>query len=283
MNRISLLLLWSAVIGLCIWLWLRKTSLTKPTLVPIVLSNTVLKDTGIKWNDSLFKHLPEGIDTSVIVKDSRGNSLNFRQYIIPVFNHEAMIYPDRGTWRLHRLTKEANDSLAQNDDVVARWERSAAYRSVDTIRSWQLKLKDIAHTLSLADHILVLKSKRKMIISRQNKPVVTFNIDLGFSPVGNKVTDGDGKTPEGIYNLDMKYERTDKFHKSFWISYPNERDKAIAKKNGIKPGYSIMIHGTTAAKVNAKDWTAGCIALQNKDLDQLFDIVNSGTTIEIRK
>lgn len=283
MKPLSLLLLWSAIIGVCIWLWSRKTSLSKPVPEPVISSVAVLKDTGIKWNDSLFKHLPEGIDTSVIVKDSKGNSLSFRQYIIPVFNHKAMIYPDRGTWRLHRLTKEANDSLARNDDVVARWERAAAYRSVDTIRSWQFKLKDIAHTLSLADHILVLKSKRKMIISRKNKPVVTFNIDLGFSPVGNKVTDGDGKTPEGVYNLDMKYERRDKFHKSFWISYPNEKDKAIAKKNGIKPGNSIMIHGTTAAKVNAKDWTAGCIALQNKDLDQLFDIVNSGTTIEIRK
>lgn len=283
MKRIALSLLWLLVIGFCIWQWKSRANSSAAILKTEAEEIRVLEATGVKWNDSLFKHLPEGIDTSVIVKDSKGNSMSFRQYIIPVFNHEAMIYQDRGTWRLHRLTKEANDSLRQNDDVVARWERAAAYRTIDTVQSWQVKLNDIAHTLSLADHILVLKSKRKMIITRRNKPVVTFNIDLGFSPVGNKVTDGDGKTPEGIYNLDMKYQRKDKFHKSFWISYPNETDKAIAKKNGIKPGYSIMIHGTTAARVNAKDWTAGCIALQNKDIDHLFDIVNSGTIIEIRR
>ncbi len=278
MKRLSLILLWSAIIGFCIWQIPRMVKSSES-----VSETPVKKDTGVKWNDSLFKHLPKGIDTTIIVKDSKGNSMSFRQYIIPVFNHEAIIYQDRGTWRLHRLTKEANDSLARNDDVVARWERARAYRAIDDIYSWEIKLKDIAYTLSLADHILVLKSKRKMIVSRKNKPVVTFNIDLGFSPEGNKVTDGDGKTPEGIYNVDMKVVRKDKFHKSFWISYPNETDKAVAKKNGVKPGYSILIHGTTPAKVNAKDWTAGCIALQNKDIDRLFEIVNSGTIIEIRK
>lgn len=270
---IGLLLLWFGVIAFCFW--------PKPTKVAAV--EPVLEATGVKWNDSLFKHLPEGIDTNIVVEDSKGNSMHFRQYLIPVFNHEAIIYQDRGTWKLHRLTKEAHDSLSKSDDVVARWERIEAYRSVDTEQNWQNKLKDIAHTLSLADHILVLKSKRKMIVSRKNKEIVSFNIDLGFSPVGNKETDGDGKTPEGVYNVDMKRYRSDKFHKSFWVSYPNEADKAIARKKGVKPGYAILIHGTTAAKVNAKDWTAGCMALQNEDIDQLFKIVNSGTIIEIRK
>ncbi|WP_316794110.1 murein L,D-transpeptidase family protein [Pedobacter frigoris] len=269
----GLLLLWSSIIGFCFWQWTPKFNRYK---APV-------KIVGIQWNDSLFKHLPKGMDTSIIVKDSKGNPLTFRQYIVPVFNHEAMIFQDRGTWRLHRLTKEANDSMANNDDVAARRDRAAAYRTPDTEQEWIVKLDNIAHTLSMADHILVLKSKRKMIISRKNQPVVSFDIDLGFNPVGNKETDGDGRTPEGIYDVEEKRVRRDKFHKSFWISYPNETDKAIAKKKGLKPGYSILIHGTTNARVNSKDWTAGCIALQNDDIDRLFEIVNSGTVIEIQK
>ncbi|MCX2449718.1 L,D-transpeptidase family protein [Pedobacter sp. PLR] len=271
---IGLLLIWLVVLTFCFW--------PKPGKIEVV-DDLALKVTGVKWNDSLFKHLPPGIDTSILVKDSKGKPMSFRQYLIPVFNHEAMIYQDRGTWRLHWLTKEANDSLEKDDDAVARHERVSAYRRPDEEQSWKYKLENIAHTLSLADHILVLKGKRKMIVSRKNKPIISFNIDLGFSPVGNKITEGDGKTPEGIYSLDVKFTRSDKYYKSFLISYPNEADKALAKKYGLKPGSSIMIHGTTPAKVNAKDWTAGCIALQNKDIDQLFNLVNSGTIIEVRK
>ena len=106
---------------------------------------------------------------------------------------------------------------------------------------------------------------------------------MGFKPTGNKVEDGDGKTPDGIYYIDNKYERGDKFHKSFLITYPNADDKRLAKQRGVKVGFGVSIHGTPEKKVNAKDWTAGCIALQNKDIDSLFKLVASGTMIEIRK
>ncbi|MBB2148281.1 L,D-transpeptidase family protein [Pedobacter gandavensis] len=269
----GLLLLWLGVITFCLW--------PKPHKVEVI--EPVIEVTGVKWHDSLFKHLPLGIDTTIIVKDSKDNSLSFRQYLIPVFNHEAMIFQDRGIWRLQRLTKAAYDSVAKDDDAVARYERASAYGTKDTERSWKFKLQEIAHTLSAADHIVVFKGKRKMIVSRKNKPILTFNIDLGFNPNGNKITEGDGKTPEGIYHVDIKHYRRDKFYKSFWISYPNEKDKAIAQKNGVKPGSNIMIHGTYPEKTNAKDWTAGCIALQNYDIDQLFKVVNAGTVIEVRK
>ena len=238
---------------------------------------------AVQWHDSLFKHLPKDMDTSIIVEDMHGTPLKFSQYIKPVFNHAAIIYHDKGTWKLHRTTKSAYDSLGTEDFAIARIPRAMAYRFTDTVKSWEQKLKAIAHTLAQADYVLAIKSQRKMFIQRKGKTILTFNMNLGFKPVGNKVFEGDGKTPEGIYHLDNKHDRKDKFYKSFWISYPNSEDKATAKLKGVKTGLGIMIHGTNKANITTKDWTAGCIALQNKDIDQLFDRVAPGTLIEIRK
>ncbi|WP_169306799.1 L,D-transpeptidase family protein [Pedobacter polaris] len=248
-----------------------------------ILLQNAKEDPGIKWHDSLYKHLPKGIDTSIVVNDSKENPFKFAQYVKLVFNHKAIIFRDKKVWRLHRLTEDSQDSLQKDDYAVASRERWDAWRYPDTITSWKVKLEDIANTLAQADHILVLKAKHKMIITRKGKVVKTFNIDMGFNPIGNKVKEGDGKTPEGIYNVDHKYIRRDKFYKSFLISYPDANDKSIAKQRGVKAGYGVSIHGTTPAKVNAKDWTAGCIALQNKDIDTLFKYIASGTVIEIRK
>ncbi|RZJ63924.1 MAG: hypothetical protein EOO47_27685 [Flavobacterium sp.] len=278
MKVFSIIFLFVAVIAYCCYEQFRPRAI-KPSTKELQEQ----KDVGIKWNDSLFRHLPAGIDTSVIVKDSRGNSLKFAQYIIPVFNHEAIIFRDRNVWRLHRLNDASQDSLKKDDYALSSRERWDAWRNPDTITSWKLKLNNIKHTLSQADHILVLKSKRRMIISRKGKQVTTFKINMGFKPTGNKVADGDGRTPEGIYYLDNKYERGDKFHKSFLINYPNANDKLLAKQRGVKVGFGISIHGTPAKKINSKDWTAGCIALQNDDIDSLFNLVGSGTMIEIRK
>ncbi|MES2446498.1 MAG: L,D-transpeptidase family protein [Bacteroidota bacterium] len=239
--------------------------------------------TGIQWHDSLYNHLPKNMDTTVIVNDSKGNPFKFFQYIKPVFNHEAIIFRDKNVWRLHRLTQESQDSLKRDDYAVASSERWDAWRNPDTIQNWKIKLANISNTLNQADYITVSKGKRKMMITRNGSVVKTFNINMGFSPIGNKIKEGDGKTPEGIYHIDRKYVRSDKFYKSFLISYPNANDKILAKQKGVKVGFGVSIHGTTPGKVKAKDWTAGCIALQNKDMDTLFKYIASGTTIEIKK
>lgn len=238
---------------------------------------------GVKWHDSLYGHLPKYSDTTIIVHDSKGNSLKFSQYVKLVFNQEAIIFRDKNVWRLHRLTQESQDSLKRDDYAVASSERWDAWRNPDTIKNWKIKLDNIANTLNQADRITVLKAKRKMMIYRKGSVIKTFNINMGFSPFGNKVKEGDGKTPEGIYHIDRKYVRRDKFYKSFLISYPNANDKLIAKRKGVKVGFGVSIHGTTPGKVKAKDWTAGCIALQNRDMDTLFKYIASGTTIEIKK
>lgn len=276
MKIFVILFLFISVIAFCIWFQLKRDE-------PMHSNKIAKVNTGIKWDDSLMRHLPKGIDTDIIVKDLNNTPLRFHQYIKIVFNHDAIIYQDRGTWKLHRLTESSQDSLKKDDDAVASWERWSAYRNADTIQSWKEKLNNIKSTLAQADYVLVLKKKRKMIVTRKGIEVLNFSINLGFSPVGNKGFDGDGKTPEGTYHLDRKFEREDNFHKSYWISYPNANDKLIAKQKGLKPGFGVSIHGTTPKKTNAIDWTAGCIALQNKDIDTLFKYVGNGTIIEIRK
>ncbi|MEE1947006.1 L,D-transpeptidase family protein [Pedobacter sp. KR3-3] len=256
------------------WTWL----LTKAPVTAQITHNEVPL-----WNDSLWKHLPKSIDTSIRVEDAQGGRLKFKQYIVLLFNQEAMIYQDNGQWKLQRFNESAMDSLRKDDYAVARSVRWEAYRNRNLSMAWSEKLNDIAHMLALGDHVLVLKSQRKLMVSRNGTKLLELPINLGWSPVGNKVSDGDGKTPEGVYHLDLKTERNDNLYKSIWISYPNAEDKLIAQKRGVKPGVGIMIHGTTPAKKNAKDWTAGCIALANKDIDSLFAHIGPGATIEIRK
>jgi L,D-peptidoglycan transpeptidase YkuD (ErfK/YbiS/YcfS/YnhG family) len=273
MKILCLFLILAATIGFCVWQMDDQSAVTVREK----------RNVGIKWNDSLMKHLPKGIDTNILVTDLHHTPLRFYQYVKIVFNHDAIIYQDRGNWRLHRLTETSQDSLKKDDYAVAARARWDAYRTPDTIQSWGKKLDNIKNTLAQADHILVLKRKRKMMVTRKGVEVLNFSINLGFSPIGDKQYDGDGKTPEGIYHLDNKFEREDEFHKSYSISYPDANDKLIAKQKGLKPGFGVSIHGTKPKKTNAKDWTAGCIALQNKDIDTLFKYVGDGTVIEIRK
>lgn len=266
-----LFLMLSGTIALCAWYKLQPRSIPGVTDL----------DTGVKWNDSLLRHLPVNIDTTIIVRDANGTALKFRQYIKPVFEKQAYIFQDRGVWRLQRKTEGARDTL-KRDNVVARIERWSALQP-DTVKSWQLKLNNIAHTLAQGDRVLVLKSERKLVLLRKGQPMLNFHIELGFRPEGKKEFDKDGKTPEGIYDVDFKYTRNDAYYKSILISYPNESDKQYAKQKGREPGKGIMIHGTKPDKGTAKDWTAGCIAMQNKDIDTLFNYLAQGTVIEIRK
>ncbi|MDN3588383.1 L,D-transpeptidase family protein [Pedobacter aquatilis] len=241
------------------------------------------KNFGIQWADSLMQRLPANLDTSIIVSDANEKPLQFYQYIKPVFNGEATIYLENGRWRLQRFTKIALDSLERDDFAIARADRYSAYRNPDSSTTYQQKFINIANRLNMADYILVIKHQRKMYVKRKGINILEFDINLGGKPVGNKQYEGDRKTPEGIYHLDVKFNRTDKFYKSFMISYPNSVDKERAARKGVKPGSGILIHGTSLNRRNAKDWTNGCIALKNKEMDSLFNHVLDGTKIEIRK
>lgn len=233
--------------------------------------------------NAIMKMMPAGIDTTNMVVDDAGNKLNFRQYIVVVFNNEGMIYRNREVFKLQRYTEMGLETLKRDDYGIARWPRWKAFRNREIKKTNEEKFRDIAATFSMADRIVVFKSRRLMFLQRKGKDIVRFKIDLGRNPLGDKQSEGDWRTPEGVYYVDNKTDREDKYYKSFWISYPNSADKADAITRNVKPGVGVMIHGTRPDRVEAKDWTNGCIALSNKDMDTLFKYVMSGTVIDIRK
>lgn len=147
-----------------------------------------------------------------------------------------------------------------------------------------IEAEELIRLRSLVDKVLVIKSARKLYLYKDGKVLKTYPIALGFSPVGQKEREGDGKTPEGIYKIDYNttYDRKAKLY-SFHLSYPNDIDKARAKTKGLTPGSHIMIHGTSNGIKKRKDWTNGCIAISNTALAEFQSMVFTGTAVEIRK
>ena len=120
----------------------------------------------------------------------------------------------------------------------------------------------------------------------QGKILVTYNVALGGEPVGPKTRQGDHKTPEGKYVLDHRNIHS-QFYRSIHITYPNSRDVAQAKKMGVSPGGDVFIHGLpnrygwVGKGHRLKDWTDGCIAVTNEEMDEIWMAVPDGTPIEI--
>jgi len=144
-----------------------------------------------------------------------------------------------------------------------------------------------ADPLPKAQKVLIVKSKRKLYLIREGKPYREYHIALGKSPEGPKEREGDRKTPEGNYTLDFKKRDSD-YYRAIHVSYPNEEDRARAKRMGVSPGGAIMIHGQPnwwgwLSPIRQRfDWTAGCIAVSNGDMDEIWQAVEPGTPIEIR-
>lgn len=137
------------------------------------------------------------------------------------------------------------------------------------------------------DLVKVDKSANKMYLMDGKTIIKEYHIALGKNPKGHKQQEGDKRTPEGIYTLDYKKEDS-AFYRSMHISYPNKNDIENAKKRGVSPGGFIMIHGqpnrlgwlsTMNQNVN---WTDGCIALTNKEMDEFMNLVAVGTKIQIQ-
>lgn len=129
--------------------------------------------------------------------------------------------------------------------------------------------------------ILVYKEDRKMHLMHHEQVLASYDIDLGFAPEGHKQVEGDGKTPEGDYEIDRRNPNSE-FHLSIGVSYPNEDDVANAEAMGKKPGGDIFIHGRPWKYLNAgDDWTAGCIAVTNGEMEDIYAMVRDGTKISI--
>jgi murein L,D-transpeptidase YafK len=136
------------------------------------------------------------------------------------------------------------------------------------------------------DLVKVFKAERRLELWSDKIRVYQFSIALGFEPIGHKQKEGDGKTPEGKYTLDYKNEKSGYF-KAIHISYPNTTDREKAKQLGVLPGGDVMIHGQKNGfgwlgfLTQMRDWTYGCIALSNADMQMVWNLVSVGTPIEI--
>lgn len=134
-----------------------------------------------------------------------------------------------------------------------------------------------------ADHILISKSRRKLYLISNSKAFRSYDISLGFAPVGPKRREGDGRTPEGTYLIDRRNPRS-AFHLSLGISYPNAADRAAARRRGVDPGGDIFVHGRPKrnADPDSPDWTAGCISVTDREIEEIWVLVRDGTPITIR-
>jgi murein L,D-transpeptidase YafK len=133
---------------------------------------------------------------------------------------------------------------------------------------------------------VLLKSERLLLLLKGEVVLVSYEVALGTSPVGHKQHAGDRRTPEGRYQLDWRTEHSD-YHRAIHVSYPNARDRAKASATQADPGGGIMIHGLPdglgeiGADHRSGDWTDGCIAVTNEEMDQIWELIPDGTPIEI--
>ena len=137
-----------------------------------------------------------------------------------------------------------------------------------------------------ADRVVVLKKEHTLQLLNQGKVIKTYKVALGGDPVGPKARQGDHKTPEGVYVLDSRNPHS-QFYKSIHISYPNVRDRAAARDSHVSPGGDVFVHGLpngykwVGAAHRLKDWTDGCIAVTDEEMDEIWSGVPDGTPIEI--
>ena len=136
-----------------------------------------------------------------------------------------------------------------------------------------------------ADYILIEKAERRLTLMRDGEVLKRYRIALGFAPDGDKRVEGDGKTPEGLYRIDRRNDRS-KFHLSLGIDYPRADQRAAARAEGRNPGGDIFIHGQPNGYPLNRipgDWTAGCAAVTNAEMREIWARVPMGTPVEIRR
>ncbi len=161
--------------------------------------------------------------------------------------------------------------------------RIAVFFSLVTVCAMSASASANTETVSA---VLVLKADRVLRLLNNGKTLKEYRVSLGKQPIGHKMQEGDRRTPEGRYILDWRNENS-RFYRSIHISYPNARDARRAQQIGNDPGGMIMIHGrpsyynATTRRYENRDWTDGCIAVTDSEMDEIWDMVDDGTPIFI--
>jgi len=200
-------------------------------------------------------------------------------------------------FQIHNVIIKDKIIAAQQSQIeISRQEAKAKENEIITL---QEKIETLAEQIETLEHrifalrtepadkVLIEKKERRLTLLSEGEVIKTYKIALGGNPVGPKERQGDNKTPEGIYLIDSRNSNSG-YHLSLHISYPNEIDRRRAKKLGVSPGGNIMIHGIknglswVGAYHAEVDWTKGCIAVTDQEMEEIYRLVPNGTTVEIR-
>lgn len=173
-------------------------------------------------------------------------------------------------------------------------KRGAALLAAGLVFAFGLEFTQLLRTLpALAaaneqvTRVVIEKHARRMTLERDGQVLVRYTVALGSNPIGQKEKEGDGRTPEGVYNVEFKHPRS-RYHLALRVSYPDARAREAASRAGASPGSDIMIHGIRngfgwlGALHRERDWTDGCIAVTNAEIREIWSRVPDGTPVEIR-
>jgi murein L,D-transpeptidase YafK len=208
-----------------------------------------------------------------------------------IFNINNVIAKDK-TIVTQQAQIEALRQEAQsrgNEIITLRKKIEALGQEVRSKENETIKLQKEIFVIhkGTADRILIEKKERRLTLISKGKVLKTYKIALGGNPNGPKERQGDNKTPEGTYVIDSR-NRDSRYHLSLHISYPNEKDRKRAKQLGASPGGDIMIHGIKNGFAwvgdlhTEVDWTKGCIAVTDEEIEEIDKLAPNGTIVEIR-
>jgi len=207
-------------------------------------------------------------------------------------------YPDSAYRRDSQMMIQQIHNVIIKDKIIANQQTQIAAfgqelkekeNDIDALQKKieMLEQKLFALRTEPADKVLIEKEERRLTLLSKGEVIKRYKIALGGNPVGPKERQGDHKTPEGTYIIDSR-NRNSGYHLSLHISYPNEQDKTRAKKLGVSPGGDIMIHGIknglswVGGSHADVDWTKGCIAVTDEEMEEIYQLVPTGTVVEIR-
>lgn len=208
-----------------------------------------------------------------------------------IFNINNVIIKDRTIAAQQTHIEILQKEIKRNENGIIAKQKNidALEQKVKSKENEMIKLQKEIFALQKepADKILIEKKERRLTLISKGKMLKTYQIALGGNPNGPKVWQGDNKTPEGTYVIDSR-NKNSRYHRSLHVSYPNEKDKKLAKELGVSPGGDIMIHGikngfSWVGDLHTEvDWTKGCIAVTDEEIEEIDKLVPNGTIVEIR-
>jgi len=227
-----------------------------------------------------------------------GNELGDKRKALECFQKIVRDYPqsnyryesERMIFHINNVT-EKDEKIAEQRKLIEALQQEMKCKEDEILalqkRIEALEQRDFCLDKGPADMILIKKKERCLSLLSKGQVLKTYRIALGGNPNGPKERAGDNKTPEGTYFVDSR-NLDSSYHISLHISYPNEKDKNRARKRGVSPGGDIMIHGikngyASVGEQHAEfDWTQGCIAVTDEEIEEIEKLVPNGTIVEIR-